>query len=126
VVLVEPDVWVIDIGICVFNEHKPPKGLTVGDRISGRAYLGIDPFFYFERIGKRDSMPPLIYTWHVGGIVRQTAPFVPAGPRLQVRDSSKLGWQAIEATEAWSDDGGHAEYVLMCELLPDEPKRQRA
>jgi hypothetical protein len=43
-VLVEADVWVIDFGICVFNEHKPPIGLTVGDVISGRAFLGIDPF----------------------------------------------------------------------------------
>lgn len=115
----------IDIGICAFNEEKPPAGLAVGDMIRGRAYLGIDPFFYFERLHKRVSMPPLIYTWKVTGIGRQTAPFVPAGPRLLVRDASKLGWEAIEQTDAWSDDGGHAHYVLTCELLPDAPKRER-
>jgi hypothetical protein len=93
--------------------------------IRGRAYLGIDPFFYFERLYKRDSMPALIYRWKVAGIDRQTAPFIPAGPRLQVRDASKLGWEAIEETDAWSDDGGHAEYVLKCELLHDAPKRER-
>jgi hypothetical protein len=108
VVLVEPDVWAIDIGICVFNEHKPPIDLTVGDVVSGRAYLGIDPFFYFERLGKRASMLPLIYTWNVVGIVRQTAPLVQAGPRLLVRDASKLGWEAIEQTNAWSDGSGRA------------------
>jgi hypothetical protein len=30
VILVERDVWVIDIGICVFNEHKPPPALAFG------------------------------------------------------------------------------------------------
>lgn len=125
VVMVEADVWVIDVGICVFNEHKPPMGVAVGDMISGRASLGVDPFFYFERLGKRASMPPLIYTWNVVGMVRQTAPFVPAGPRLLVRDASKLGWEAIEQTSAWADDGGSAEYVLRCALLPDPPKRRR-
>jgi hypothetical protein len=125
VVLVEADVWAIDVGIDVFNEHKPPAGVAVGDLIAGRAYLGVDPFFYFERLGKRTSMPPLIYSWNVTGIVRQTAPFVQAGPRLLVRDASKLGWEAIEQTSAWSDDGGSAEYVLTCDLLPDVPKRRR-
>ena len=41
-------------------------------------------------------MPALIYAWDVIGIVRQTAPFVPAGPRLLVRDEAKLGWEQIE------------------------------
>jgi hypothetical protein len=125
VVLVEADVWVIDIGICVFSEHKPPPGLAVGDVVAGRAYVGVDPFFYFERLSKRSSMPPLIYTWQVLAIARQTAPFVSDGPRLLVRDSSKLGWEAVEQTEAWSDDGGRADYVLRCELVPESPRRTR-
>jgi hypothetical protein len=125
VVLIEADVWVIDVGLCVFNEHKPPQGLAVGDVVAGDAYLGVDPFFYFERLGKRPSMPPLIYTWQVLEIARQTAPFISAGPRLLVRDSSRLGWEGIERTDAWSDDGGSAEYVLRCALLPEVPKRAR-
>jgi hypothetical protein len=126
VALVEADVWVIDIGICVFNEHKPPEGLVVGDVIAGRAYIGLDPFFYFERLGKRASMPPLIYTWSISQIERQTAPFISAGPRLRVRDSSRLGWTTVERTDAWTDDGGNAEYVLRCELRADAPKRARS
>ena len=125
VVVVEPDVWVIDIGIGVFNEHKPPPGLHAGDTISGRLELGVDPFFYFERLGKRPTMPPLIYTWHVAGIVRQTAPFVDVGPRMRARDPSKLGWESVEQTDAWVHDGGHGEYVLRCELQADAPKRAR-
>ncbi len=104
---VEPDVWVVDIGISAFNEHPPPRGLAVGDWISGKAWLGIDPFFYFERLGKRPSMPPLIYAWRVLEIQRQTAPFVPAGHRILARDPSKLGWETIHRTNAWTDDGGY-------------------
>jgi len=70
-------------------------------------------------------MPALIYAWDVIGIARQVAPFVPAGPRLLVRDEAKLGWEEIEETMAWSDDEGRADYVLRCELLLDEPKRSR-
>jgi hypothetical protein len=126
VVLVEPDVWVVDVGISVFNEHAPPQGLSVDDHITGKMWIGVDPFFYFERLGKRPSMPPLIYAWKVVEILRQTAPHVPAGPRLLVRDASRLGWETIERTNACSDDDGRADYVLRCELLPDPPRRSRA
>ena len=125
VATVEADVWVVDIGISIFNEHAPPGGLAVGDCIAGKVWVGVDPFFYFERLAKRASMPPLIYTWRVVEIYRQTAPFVPAGPRLLVRDASKLGWESIEHTDAAGDDGGRAEYLLRCELLPGEPRRAR-
>jgi hypothetical protein len=35
-------------------------------------------------------MPPLIYTWHIDEIYRQTAPFVEPGNVL-IRDPTKLG-----------------------------------
>jgi hypothetical protein len=125
VVLVEADVWVIDIGIGIFSEHKPPLGLAVGDVLAGKVFVGVDPFFYFERLGQRPSMPPLIYTWKVTGIARQTAPFIETRPRLLVRDPSKLGWEEVERTNAWSDDDGRGDYVLRCALLPESPKRAR-
>jgi hypothetical protein len=125
VTVVEADVWVVDMGISIFNEHPPPRGLAVGDWVAGKAWVGVDPFFYFERLGKRPSMPPLIYTWRVAEIRRQTAPFVPVGPRMLARDPSKLGWETIEHTNAWVDDGGSADYLLRCELLAEAPRRAR-
>ncbi len=125
VVAIEADVWVLDVGISTFSNLAPPRGLAVGDWVAGRAWLGVDPFFYFERLGKRASLPPLIYPWLVSEIRRQTAPFVPAGPRVRVRDASNLGWETIEHTDAWVDDGGSAEYLLRCELLSEAPRRAR-
>ena len=98
VVAIEADVWVLDVGISIFSNRAPPRGLAVGDWVAGRAWLGVDPFFYFERLGKRASLPPLIYPWLVSEIRRQTAPFVPAGPRVRVRDASNLGWRRFEHT----------------------------
>ena len=63
---------------------RPP----VGDVIGGGASLGIDPFFYFERLYERDSTPALIWTGRVAGIDGQSAPFIPAGPRLEGSVSS--------------------------------------
>ena len=125
VVVVEADVWVVDVGILAFAERPPPKGVAVGDHLQGTSWLGVDPFFYFERLGKRPSMPSLIYTWRVREVLMQVAPFVEAGPRLRVRDESKLGWKTIERTNAWADDEGHAEYLLHCELVDVPPVRER-
>lgn len=126
VTIVESDAWVIDIGIPVFWESAPPKGLSVGDCVAGKATLGVDPFFYFERLGQRVSMPPLIYIWRIFEILRQTAPYIPAGPRVMIRDPSKLGWAPLQRTDAWNDDAGRADYLLRCELLPEPPRRSRA
>ncbi len=132
VVLVEADVWVVDIGISIFEERRPPQGAVAGDTIVGRASLGIDPFFYFERLSERPSMPPLIYTWQINRILRQTAPFIELRPRHFARDPAKLGWEPVSQTNAWADDGGRAEYVLECSLLPwpravrENPRSRRA
>ena len=122
---VAPDLWVVDIGIKAFQESPPPVGALPGQMASGQIYLGIDPFFYFESLGQLPQLPPLIYTWRVLDIVRQTAPLIPAGERMLVRDPERRGWQPLERTEAWKDDGGNGEYVLRCELLPDPPQRSR-
>ena len=45
------------------------------------------------------------------------APLILVG-RTLVRDAERLGYEEIDGTNAWEDDGGHAEYVLRCELLP--------
>ncbi|HEY8088089.1 MAG TPA: hypothetical protein VIF09_09590 [Polyangiaceae bacterium] len=126
VLVVEPKVWVLDIGgLCIFDESTPPPGVAVGGSVAGRALLGVDPFFYFERLGKQPTMPALIYRWRVLSIARETTPMTRGGGVCSWRDPSKLRWVEVEATNAWVDDDGHGEYVLRCELLADAPKRSR-
>jgi hypothetical protein len=113
--------WVIGCGIDVYQDSPPPAGITVGDTVRGVANLGVDPFFYFERLHAVPGMPPLIYTWRIDRISRQGAPFVKTGNAL-VRDSTKLGWLELERTDAWHDDDGRADYKLDCVLLDVPPK----
>ena len=93
-------------------------------------YLGIDPFFYFERLYTLPEIPPLIYSWRINSIGQQTAPFIetrePSGQKVMIRDEKKLGYKAIGKTDAWKDDGGNAEYVLNCTRLDVTPKFESA
>jgi hypothetical protein len=126
-IAVEQDAWAIDIGmISVFRKDTPPPGFACGDMVGGRACLGVDPFFYLERLGKRSSIPALIYAWQVNAIVREMAPFIPAGPRMLVRDPTKLRWVDVDRTNAATDDDGHGEYLLECELLGERARRTRS
>ncbi len=127
------ELWVLDLGLLVFQESRPPKGLSVGDSIAGAFHLGIDPFFYFESLYASAAIPPMIYTWCIHRILIETAPFVEStegnargGPKVYVRDPLKRGRREIAATNAWNDDDGHADYVLVCELLDIPPKRHRS
>jgi hypothetical protein len=122
VVLNESEVWVLDFGILAYQRLRAPRDWNVGDVVRGRATLGVDPFFYFERLGADPAMPALIYTWDVARMLRQSAPLVESEGVFE-RDASQLDWAEIAATDAWADDGGSAEYVLECELLAEAPKR---
>lgn len=127
VVLITNTVWIIDFGILAYQESPPPKGLSKGDWINATVDLGVDPFFYFERLSQEGKMPPLIYTWHIQKIQIETAQFIETkdaiGTRYLARDESKSAYRLIERTDAWSDDDGNAEYVLNCTLLSQPPKR---
>jgi hypothetical protein len=114
--------WVLDCGIGVYQDQPPPPGIAVGDLVRGVANLGVDPFFYFERLHAVAGMPPLIYTWRIDAISRQAGPFVQAGNVL-ARDRTKDGWLPLERTDAWHDDDGLASYKLDCDLLDVPPKR---
>jgi hypothetical protein len=65
-----------------------------GKRFRTDIYLRIDPFFYFETLSQIPCVPPLIYSWRINSIFRETAPFIaafsPSGGTLHVRDQSKL------------------------------------
>ena len=88
------------------------RGLVVGNRVTGRARVGVDVFHYFESLSARPEMPPLIYRWRITNILLQTLD-VPSG------------WRAIAATNAWADDDRQADYVLECELESHERTRSR-
>ena len=125
VVAILDDCWVIDCGLRAYQAGRPRQGISLGDCISGRVYLGVDPFFYFEELHWLAGMPPLIYTWRIDGLLRQTAPFIEVAPRTWKRDPTKLDFEAIEATDAWHDDGGSGSYVLECLRLDLPPRADR-
>lgn len=130
VIYLRTDMWVLDFGLCAFQDSVPPDGIRVGDFIAAEIYLGIDPFFYFETLYGLPGIPPLIYTWKISAIDLQTAPLVEArdasGQKVLIRDEKKLGYRPIAKTDAWNDDEGNAEYVLTCALLSNPPKFKRA
>jgi hypothetical protein len=123
-------VWVLDFGICAFQESKPPERMSVGDFVTAEIYLGIDPFFYFEALHTLPGMPPLVYSWKINSIGQQTAPFVeirnPSEQKELVRDEKKIGYKSIDKTEAWKDDNGNGEYILNCTRLDVPPKYESA
>jgi hypothetical protein len=127
------EITVLDVGILVYHDGSSPFPDDLG-RFQTEVRLGVDLFFYFETHSQDPSVPPLVYSWRINSILRQTAPFIEAvrdsgpfaGRTVQVRDGSKLGYEQISATKAWQDDDGHGEYVLRCDLLPIPPKRVSA
>jgi hypothetical protein len=126
VVYLTPEVWVLDFGICAFQESKPPKEMSLGEYVNAEIYLGIDPFFYFERLYAFSGIKPLVYSWKINLIRQQTAPFIethkPSGQKVLIRDETKLGYKKLDETDAWKDDDGHGEYVLNCVRFDVAPK----
>ena len=109
---VEADWWVLDFGMLAYTQYPPPVACASGDIVQGNIYLGIDPFFYFENLSRRLDAPPLIFDWNVCRIEIQTAPLIQTADRVLERDPMQLAWGEITETNAWRDDGGHAEYIL--------------
>jgi hypothetical protein len=103
--------WVIDVGVLLFQEEKPPATVREGSWLRGKISIGIDPFFYFERLAHQPGAPAQIYDWKIERIELQTAPLVEVKPRVFERDPAKLGWKDVLETNAWEDEG---EYLLHC------------
>jgi hypothetical protein len=117
--------WVLDFGLLAYSDTTPPDGVEVGQVLAGRATLGVDPFTYFEQLANDPRYPAMVYTWTIRSIGRETAPFVRHG-NVWVRDESLRSRVDVPATNAWTDDDGHGDYVLRCELLPVPPQRTSA
>jgi hypothetical protein len=118
---VTPEWWMLDIGLKVYNEY-PLAGAQVGDLVRGEVSLGVDPFFYFERLAKEPGAPPLILDWRIEAIDLDATPWIEVSPRSFQRDMSKVQWRAVSKTKAWRDDNGSAAYVLTCAPLSDVPR----
>ncbi|MPZ21137.1 MAG: hypothetical protein GEV06_25045 [Luteitalea sp.] len=67
--------WVVDFGVPAFQEGRPPRKAKLGRSVSGRFYIGVDPFFYFERLKNEKGMPNLFRHW----VIRRI--FLGAPPR---------------------------------------------
>jgi hypothetical protein len=124
IIHVRADWWVIDFGFLAFREETPPSTARLGNWVKGLVHLGVDPFFYFERLASTPKAPALIYDWIVEAIEIRTAPFVLEGRTWQ-RDLKKDGWKEVAYTNARSDDGGNAEYLLRCKRLDRAPRHRR-
>jgi hypothetical protein len=129
VIYLSKGAWVIDFGICAFQQAPPPSQTRNGTWLEATIYLGIDPFFYFDELAHVSQMPALFYDWHVKEIMVETAPFIETrdskGTRLLVRDEAKSAYRKIDQTCASKDDNGYAEYVLCCDLIDRQPKKTR-
>lgn len=130
VVLRTDAVTVLDIGILIYRETPSLESYLVGgSRYALQLGLGVDPFFYFETLGRIAEIPPLIYSWRILSIARQTAPFVDMvvkGQRIRRRDEQRWALESVPATRAWTDDDGYGEYTLRCGRLAIPPKRATA
>jgi hypothetical protein len=92
--------------------------------LRGKISIGIDPFFYFERLAHQPGAPALVYDWKIERIEVQTAPLIEVKPRVMQRDPTKPGWKEIRETSAWEDDG---EYLIHCTRIggPRPPKSKQ-
>ena len=113
VVFLDQGSWVIDSGFLAYQDSRPPKGLKKGDFVSGEFYIGIDPFFYFEWLKHKESFPNISYKWEIERIEMETTPFIEQNNGF-VRDKNNVSFEDKNKTDAWSDFGGNAHYLLHC------------
>ena len=111
--------WVVDFGVPAFQNSEPPCWAKPGVVVSGRVYLGIDPFFYLEELKDEPGMPNLLRGWLVRRIFLETTPWNESidasGRKVTTRADVPRSFVEVRRTDAWNDDGGHAHYILECE-----------
>ncbi len=115
--------WVLDVGFPVYSSTPLPPNVPIGAWIRGEIRIGVDHFSYLETLAKEAEAPALIFDWKIEKIKIQTAPWIEVRPKNWQRDYAQNGWREIDKTDAWHDDGGSAEYILLCGRL-DTPARR--
>ena len=134
VVYAVEDWWVIDVGVLVFRAETPPPDARPGRWMQGKIYIGVDPFFYFERLALKPAAPALIYDWEIERIELETGPFIEVDPPenwhpslrkspVMLRDPARLEYTEVSQTNAWRDDAGNASYILHCKRLEGPARR---
>ena len=114
VVYLNERVWVLDMGFLAYNQTYPlPQGAAKGSWVEAEIYLGIDPFMYFEGLKSMPGMPRLTYSFLVTQILLETTPWLTT-QTMKLRDEQNESYQEVAETNAWSDDGGDASYILKC------------
>lgn len=121
IVFADRDLVMLDFGLLAYSDLRK-SAVATGSWRSGTVLLEVDHYAYFEIHSKRTGIPPAMYDWTVTGIWRQTAPYIlDRRMKMYVRDAAHLGYASLDRTDAWHDDGGHAEYLLRCRLEDDPP-----
>lgn len=120
-IFLKSNVIVLDFGLLAYDQALPPKWMKSGMSVDAEIYVGIDPFFYSEELHAARGMPELRYEFRVRGIDLETTPWIStvdsAGRTMMKRDESQQSYQPIAETDAWSDDDGHAHYILDVERI---------
>jgi len=120
-VLEDDSWWVIDAGVLMYRHGKAPNGIRPGCWVSGKFYVGVDPFDYFERLSRYHAARALNYDWDVTKIELETTPVIESD-RMRMRDRARRGWREVDDTQARA--GGLVdEFVLHCARLDNPPRR---
>jgi hypothetical protein len=104
VIFATHDVWVIDFGVKVFSETRPPRFAKAGQWVKGLIWLGVDPFSYKERLHRMPRMPNLFLEWVVVRIQLETTrriEDISGTEKLLERDSEHEQWVDRTETNAW-------------------------
>lgn len=112
--------WTPNSDLADLPSFTEPRSMALARYIVGRL---TGPGAYWA--WKLSATPAMVYTRNIRSIGRETAPFVRHG-NVWVRDERLRGRVDVPATNAWTDDDGHGDYVLRCELLPVPPQRTSA
>ena len=119
------DLWVMDFGFGAYADQDLPDNAITGRLLEGNFGLGIDPYDYYDTLHSQSGVPPLIYDWRIKQILMNMAPFIETnlhGTCYRERDPDRRARREVSATDANVDDGGDADYILVCERL-DKPPR---
>ena len=122
VIVSEPGVQVLDVGILCYHDGKLTNFPPSGTFISGRLSLNVDPFYWYETLAQRSNMPNLFYRWRIEKIILETTLWTISeerGGKVIKRVPGPRTFEEIQRTNAAEDDDGRAYYELKCILLSD-------
>lgn len=106
---------IINFGHCAYSEGN--IDVEVGDWITGKFYIGIDPFMYFESWEMQPDVPKIKAKWRIDRIFLETTPRIEQKPNYFVRDESRFSEIEVTETNSWNDDEGNGAYRLECTEL---------